>query len=87
MKQIPLMHLRQHLGEVLNEVKITSEPVVLERSGKAIAMICPMDYLDRAGDPGPAQRKAALEALAGQGKSAARGKDLSEWLRKKRRNG
>ena len=86
MKQIPLMHLRQHLGEVLNEVKITNEPVVLERSGKAIAMICPMNYLDR-DTQGPAQRKAALEALVGQGKATARSKDLSDWLKKKRRNG
>ena len=84
MKQISLMELRHHLGEVLDEVRITSEPVVLQRSGRDIAMICPMDYLDR-DTQAATRRKEALDHLAGQGRAVARNQDLTEWLKKSRR--
>lgn len=84
MKQISLMELRHHLGAILDEIRITSEPVVLQRSGREIAVICPMDYLNR-DTHGLTRRKEALDNLAGQGRAVARSKDLTEWLKKSRR--
>ncbi len=84
MKRVTLMHLRHHLGSVLDEVRITAEPVVLERSGRAIAMLCPMDYLDRNGNDID-RRREALAGLCGQGRSSSRDKDLSSWLKKSRK--
>ena len=84
MKHISLMELRHHLGEVLDEVRIKAEPVILQRSGRAIAMLCPVDYLNR-DNQSLTRRKEALDNLVGQGRSAARSKDLTEWLKKQRR--
>lgn len=84
MKQISLMELRHHLGAILDEVRIKSEPVVLQRSGRAVAMICPVDYLNR-DTQSLTRRREALDNLVGQGRSVARSEDLTEWLKKNRR--
>lgn len=83
MKHITLMDLRHHLGAIVDEVRIKSEPVVLERAGRPVAMLCPLDYMEsRRTDNSYKQR--ALDGLEQAGRKQARAADLSGWLRNTR---
>ncbi|OGV60950.1 MAG: hypothetical protein A2498_07405 [Lentisphaerae bacterium RIFOXYC12_FULL_60_16] len=82
MKHISLMDLRHHLGSVVDEVRIKSEPVVLERAGRPVAMLCPVDYMER--NPNANHRQRALDTLENQGQNRARATDLVKWLKNAR---
>lgn len=43
MKTIPVMEVRKSLGRILDEVQIKSETFILERAGKPIAKLVPLD--------------------------------------------
>jgi prevent-host-death family protein len=79
MKHVALMDLRHHLGTVVDEVRIKSEPVILERSGRPVAMLCPIDYVSAQRD-NHEYRERALNSLDGQGRKHARSKNLVAWL-------
>lgn len=83
MKHITLMDLRHHLGAIVDEVRIKSEPVVLERAGRPVAMLCPLDYMESKGVDN-SYKVRALEGLEQAGRASARASDLSGWLRQAR---
>lgn len=43
MKKIPAMQARQNFGEILNQVKLLNEEFVVERAGKSLAKIVPVN--------------------------------------------
>ncbi|RKX47462.1 MAG: hypothetical protein DRP64_00900 [Verrucomicrobia bacterium] len=85
MKTMSAMEVRKHFGAVMDEVRLKSETVVLERAGKPIALIEPY-RAERAKD-GTAQKRMRLDALArlkGLGADSPRSGDLDGWLERER---
>lgn len=81
MKHISLMDLRHHLGSYVDEVRIKSEPVVLERSGRPVAVLCPVSYLENRSRTEDHRQK-ALDAIEEHGRQKPRASDLMKWLQK-----
>ena len=83
MRTLPVMEIRRHLGAVLDEVRLKSETVVLERAGKPVAMLTPVDrpepYSDQA-----ARKVAAVREMAGLYTASPRGADVAAWLERER---
>lgn len=79
------MDLRKHLGAVIDDVRIKSETYILERSGKAVAMISPVHASsdDRSIRD---RRLRALNDMAGLGRHQSRAKDIDAWLDRERSN-
>lgn len=46
-KTITAMEARQNFGQILNEVSLLGETIIIERSGKPIARLVPMDYTEK----------------------------------------
>ena len=85
MKTLQAMQVRRNFGAVLDEVRITAEPVLLQRAGKPIAMICPLPSTPPPGTDAKLQRtQDAIKRLAGLGRSQPRAADLQAWLRTER---
>ena len=42
MQTVTAMEFRRHLGAYLDEVRLKSESVILERAGKPVAMLTPV---------------------------------------------
>ncbi|MCA1810140.1 MAG: type II toxin-antitoxin system Phd/YefM family antitoxin [Lentisphaerae bacterium] len=80
MKTMTAMQVRRHFGEVMDNVRLRSESVILERAGKPIAMIVP--YMPENHTPAnlKASRKKILEDMAGTSRQHPRAKDLAQWL-------
>jgi prevent-host-death family protein len=78
MKTMSAMEMRRRFGAILDEVRIKSEPIIVERAGRPIAMITPIkqhvpqDDLSR-----PLQ---AIRNLTGAASLSERGKDVTEWM-------
>ena len=83
MKTLSAMQVRKNLGAVLDEVRQTATPVMLERAGKPLAMLCPLPATG-ALTPSPASRRSLLERLAGLGRATPRAENLDVWLRHER---
>ena len=80
------MELRQHLGQLLDEVRLRSESIIIERAGKQIAVLAPLE-MSRASPGDRATRHlAALRQLDGLGRHSPRAADLDRWLRDEREN-
>lgn len=77
------MDVRKSLGSILDEVRLKSETFILERAGKAIAMITPVD---KAGSDSDSQKLklAVIEELKGLHSTSKRGKDPNQWLKSER---
>jgi antitoxin (DNA-binding transcriptional repressor) of toxin-antitoxin stability system len=58
MKVISVMKVRKSLGEILDEVNLKSETFILERAGKPIAMLSPLQSAQESD-----KNKLALKAL------------------------
>lgn len=84
MRSVTLMDLRHHLGAIVDEVRIKSEPVVLERAGRPVAMLCPLDYMETRQQADHSYKARALDGLEQAGRKQARASDLSGWLRQTR---
>lgn len=85
MKTMSAMEVRKHFGAVMDEVRLKSETIVLERAGKPIAMIEP--YREEATKDDEAQKRTRLDALthlAGLDADAPRAEDLDAWLENER---
>lgn len=82
MKTISVMKVRKSLGEILDEVNLKSESFILERAGKPIAKLTPLD----SSSDQKANRLAlkALKDLKGLNKNTERSDDPAKWLSSER---
>jgi prevent-host-death family protein len=46
-KTVSAMDVRQNFGQFLNEVSLLGETLIIERSGKPIARLVPMNYSEK----------------------------------------
>ena len=84
MKTISAMDMRKHMGEYLDEVRLKSESIILERAGKAIAMLTPISKTT-SGKKNKIQRKMnALKQLSGISAKEPRSDNIDQWLRNER---
>jgi antitoxin (DNA-binding transcriptional repressor) of toxin-antitoxin stability system len=81
-KVISVMKVRQSLGQILDEVNLKSETFILERAGKPIAKIIPMNSEGPQGNL--SLNLKALRDLKGLNPQSERSSDPSEWLDKER---
>lgn len=79
MKTVAVMEMRRHLGAVLDEVRIKSETVLIERAGKPIAMLCPVDRPEYPSDQ-VKRRLQAVREMAGLYTASPRGRDVEGWM-------
>jgi len=85
MKTMSAMEVRKHFGAVMDEVRMKSETIILERAGKPIAMIEPFrGGAEKAGSSRKRERLDALDHLKGLGAGAPRSDDLDGWLERER---
>ncbi len=85
MKTMSAMEVRKHFGAVMDEVRMKSETIVLERAGKPIAMIKPYrENAAKSGEERKQERLNALAHLAGLDADAPRAEDLDAWLKNER---
>lgn len=89
MKTITAMEMRKHMGEYIDEVRIKSETIILERSGKPVAMLVPFN--DTPSAPNRKRKRIdkkirALKQLSGISADAPRSKNIDSWLKKERDN-
>jgi len=59
LKRISAMKVRQNLGQVMNEVALRGDDYIIERAGKALVAIIPMEKYHRLQE----DQEAALQAL------------------------
>lgn len=83
MKTVSAMDVRRGLGGILDEVRLKSETFILERAGKAIAMITPIERGESPSDQ-QGMRLAIINELKGVHSASARGEDVGEWLNSER---
>ena len=86
MKAISAMNMRKHFGEYLDEVKMKSERIILERAGKAVAMLVPVSDATVSDIPAEAVKKKlqALKQLKGIGRKSATKSSINDWLAEER---
>lgn len=85
MKTMSAMEVRKHFGAVMDEVRLKSETVILERAGKPIAMIEPYRAEESTGSETTLKsRLDALNHLAGLDADFPRAEDLDVWLENER---
>lgn len=88
MKTLSAMEVRKHFGAVIDEVRMKSETIILERAGKPVAMIEPYraDHPSTLGVRALKQKRLdALKHLSGLGAEAPRAENLDAWLENERR--
>lgn len=85
MKTMSAMEVRKHFGAVMDEVRLKSETIVLERAGKPIAMIEPFRNESAKGESvRKRERLDALACLTGLGSDHPRSNDLDGWMEQER---
>jgi len=82
MKTISVMTVRKSLGEILDEVNLKSETFILERAGKPIAKITPLNESAEGRESKLALK--ALRDLRSINANSERGKDPDSWLNSER---
>ena len=86
MKTVSAMELRRRLGEIVDEVRLKSQPVVLERAGRPMVRIVPCDPEETSDSESTAARRLrAVMDLYGCGAGRPRAADVGEWLDAERR--
>jgi len=83
MRTIPVMEVRRHLGSLLDEVRLKSETFVLERAGKAIAMLTPVVH-EETPSAATSRRLRAVRELTGIHPDSERTPDIDAWLQRER---
>lgn len=83
MKTVSAMEVRRHFGEIVNEVRLKSESVIIERGGKPVAMLTPVEGAGAARG-GREGRVAALDRLRGLGGTTLRGRTAAAWVKHER---
>jgi antitoxin (DNA-binding transcriptional repressor) of toxin-antitoxin stability system len=79
MKTVPVMEVRRHLGVMLDEVMLRCETIIIERAGRPMAMLSPLNAGNAAGGD-IALRLRAVERLAGLGGVTERGRRADDWV-------
>jgi len=78
-KSVSAVEARQKLGEILNRVALRGEEIVIERAGKRIARLSPVDNNE------PRRRgRLDFRKAAGLGKEIWQGVDADAYLRRER---
>ena len=78
MKTVSAMEVRRHLGELLDEVRLKSETIVIERQGRPMARLCPVQ--DAAAEAEVERRLRVVREAAGRYASTARAEDAQKWV-------
>lgn len=76
---ISAVKARQKLGEILNRVALRREEIIIERAGKKIARLSPIDT-----EKTRPQGKLDFRKAAGLGKEIWEGLDVEDYLRRER---
>jgi len=78
-QSISAVEARQKLGEILSRVALRQEEIIIERAGKKIARLLPMEK--KASHP---RGKLDFRKAAGLGKEIWKDMDVDEYLRRER---
>ena len=78
-KSVSAVEARQKLGEILNRVALRHEEIIIERAGKQIARLSPME--NEAPRP---KGKLDFRKAAGLGKEVWKDIDVDQYLRRER---
>lgn len=78
-KTVSAMVVRRHFGGLLDEVRTTAQPVLIERDGCPMAVLAPLPVSLGQADERH-QRQLALERLCGLSNPTSRGRDPQAWL-------
>jgi antitoxin (DNA-binding transcriptional repressor) of toxin-antitoxin stability system len=79
-QSISAVKARQKLGEILNRVALKREEIIIERAGKKIARLSPIDTEEKTRPQG----KLDFRKAAGLGKDIWEGLDVEDYLRRER---
>ncbi len=78
-KIVTAMEARRKFGEILNRVHLLGEEIIIERSGKKIAKLCPV--ADSRNQP---KGKLDFRKAAGLGREAWNGIDAADYVKTER---
>ena len=78
-QSISAVEARQKLGEILNRVSLRREEIIIERAGKKIARLSPIDN-----DVPRSSGKLDFRKAAGLGKEVWKDIDVDAYLRRER---
>ena len=79
MQTVTAMEFRRHLGAYLDTVRLKSESVILERAGKAVAMLTPVRQNEEI-SPSSGRRLRAVRELCGIHPESERSQNIAQWL-------
>ena len=83
MKTMSAMQVRREFGAVLDEVRLRAVTIVLERAGKPVAMLTPIEGGTQAEDS-ISRKREILRKLDGLGDKSPRGRHIDGWLNAER---
>ena len=78
-QSVSAVEARQKLGELLNRVALLREEIIIERAGKKIARLSPIDNEEKR-----PRGRLDFRKAAGLGKEIWKGMDVDEYLRRER---
>lgn len=78
-ESVSAVEARQKLGEILNRVALRREEIIIERAGKKIARLSPIEY-----DARRSRGKLDFRKAAGLGKEIWKDIDADAYLRRER---
>ena len=78
-KSVSAVKARQKFGEILNRVSLRHEEIIIERAGKKIARLSPIE-----GEKSRPQGKLDFRKAAGLGKEIWQDVDVDAYLRRER---
>jgi len=83
MQTVSAMEFRRHLGAYLDEVRIKSETIILERAGKPVAILAPVPAENR--ESAAVRRQlGAVRQLTAIHAGSERAADIDRWLEAER---
>ncbi len=85
MKTIPVMEMRRHLGAILDDVRLKSETIIVERAGKPIVILSPVEHTEYPSGK-TTRRLRAVKEMAGIYETSMRGKSAQKWINTERDN-
>ena len=83
MKTMSAMQVRREFGAVLDEVRIRAVTIVVERAGKPVAILAPIEGKRQAEDS-IGRMRAALRKMDGLGAKSPRDGNMDGWLNEER---
>ncbi len=82
MRSVSAMTMRRHFGQFLDEVRYGRKAVIIERDGKPMALLSPLQ--DDGSLTMRRKRHAALERCATLGGPTKRGRAAGQWVKDER---